>query len=172
MTMTRELVQLVDEQNKETGTMEKMEVHKQGRLHRAVSVILFNSKNQMLLQQRAHDKYHSAGLWANTCCTHPRPGESAEAAALRRLKEEMGISCKLSHQFDVVYKANLDNGLVEYEYDQVFYGYSDDFPLPNHNEVCAWKYLSTDHLDTWLNSSPEVFTAWFPLLYDKVKLLV
>jgi isopentenyl-diphosphate delta-isomerase len=170
--MIREFVQLVDEQNREIGVMEKMEAHKLGKLHRAVSVILFNSRNQMLLQQRARGKYHSAGLWANTCCTHPRPGENAEAAATRRRKEEMGISCQLTHQFDVVYKASLDNGLTEYEYDHVFYGYSDDFPVPNYNEVYAWKYLSTDHLEGWLHSAPDAFTAWFPLLFDKVKLVV
>lgn len=121
-----EYVVLVDEQDKETGTMEKLQAHLNGRLHRAVSVFLFNSKGELLLQQRASGKYHSANLWTNTCCSHPRPGESAYDAANRRLYEEMGLACELSEVFSFIYKAHLGNNLTEHEFDHVFVGTNDN----------------------------------------------
>ena len=118
----QEQVILVDQQDREIGVAEKLEAHRKGKLHRAFSVFLFNAKDEMLLQQRAAEKYHSGGLWTNTCCSHPRPGEPTEAAARRRLREEMGISCNLNKAFDFIYRAEFDNGLIEHELDHVFIG--------------------------------------------------
>ena len=167
--MKEELVQLVNEQDEATGVMEKLQAHKQGLLHRAVSVILFNEKGELLLQQRAKGKYHSEQLWSNTCCTHPRPGESVQAAAERRLKEEMGIECSLEYGFNILYKAALDNDLIEHEYDHVFIGHSNAQPVPNENEVSSWLYLPVNAARNMLKESPEIFTPWFPLLFEKMQ---
>src|SRR5215468_430433 len=115
-----EQVILVNELDEEIGTMEKLSAHEQGVLHRAISVFIFNEKGEMLLQQRASRKYHSGGLWTNACCSHPHPGEATHAAALRRLKEEMGFETSLKKAFDFVYKTSFDNGLTEHEFDHVF----------------------------------------------------
>lgn len=167
--MKEELVQLVNEQDEATGVMEKLQAHKQGLLHRAVSVMLFNDKGELLLQQRAKGKYHSEQLWSNACCTHPRPGEPAQAAAERRLKEEMGIECTLEYGFNIVYKAKLNNDLIEYEYDHVFIGHSNALPVPNENEVSSWLYLPVNAARNMLRESPEIFTPWFPLLFEKMQ---
>lgn len=167
--MTEELVQLLDGNNKTIGVMEKMQAHREGALHRAVSVFVFNSKGEMLLQQRAAGKYHSPGLWSNTCCTHPRPGEEPLKAAERRLQEEMGIECSLEYKFDFLYKAELGNGLTEHEYDHVYYGYTNEKPVPDNNEVAAWSYLSMDELDNRLQEQPTKFTVWFHLLFGQLK---
>src|SRR5688572_11010720 len=123
-----EEVVLVDASDKVVGTMEKMEVHEKGLLHRAFSVFVFNSKRELLMQQRALQKYHSAGLWTNTCCSHPRPGEETISAAKRRLKEEMGLEIELESQFSFIYKTTFGNGLTEHEYDHVYFGFTDQPP--------------------------------------------
>ena len=168
--MIKELVQLVDENNVATGVMEKLEAHRLGSLHRAISVLVFSTKGELLLQQRAPGKYHSSGLWSNTCCTHPRPGEKSHDAAVRRLKEEMNISCELFHQFNFLYEAPLGYGLIEHEYDEVYFGWTDMLPVPDRSEVSSWIYLTMDEIDCWLQEAPETFTSWFPILYDQVKL--
>lgn len=164
-----ELVQLVDEQDNNVGIMEKMRAHREAKLHRAISVFIFNTKGEMLLQRRAKRKYHSGNLWTNTCCSHPRPEEPAIDAAKRRLFEEMGMHCHLEHQFGFIYNAPLDNQMTEYEYDHVFFGESDEQPLLNKDEVEEWLYLSLDDTEHLLKESPELFTVWFKLIFDKVK---
>ena len=158
-----EQVVLVDENDNATGVMEKLRAHTEGKLHRAVSVFIFNTKGELLLQQRAHDKYHSAGLWTNTCCSHPRPGESAYDAAVRRLREEMGMACELEKVFSFVYKSHLDNNLTEYEFDHVFTGISDSFPQPEKTEVAAWRYSGIDRLDDDMKNNPGQYTEWFKI---------
>ncbi len=158
-----EHVVLVDEQDIETGVMEKIQAHREGRLHRAVSVFIFNSKNELLLQQRAGSKYHSAGLWTNTCCSHPRPGEPAGEAAIRRLLEEMGLNCNLRASFTFVYKAQFDNGLTEHEFDHVFIGITDEAPVPDKTEVADWKYMNPARLEADIKNRPEQYTEWFKI---------
>ena len=156
-----EMVVLVDEQDNECGVMPKLAAHEQGLLHRAFSVFIFNSRGELLLQQRAKDKYHSAGLWTNTCCSHPRPGEVVGDAANRRLKEEMGMVCSIHEQFSFVYKAHMENNLTEYEYDHVFTGISNKEPVPDAAEVAAWKYMTKSALLNDMEVNPEHYTAWF-----------
>lgn len=162
-----EQVILVDEQDNELGAMEKMQAHMEGRLHRAISVFIFNTRNEMLLQQRADKKYHSPLLWTNTCCSHPRPGETATDAARRRLQEEMGIACALKEVFSFIYKAPLDNGLTEYEYDHVFKGICDMRPAPDADEIATWKYMSREALYDDVKRYPEHYTAWFKICLDE-----
>lgn len=162
-----EYVVLVDEQDRETGTMEKMQAHLEGRLHRAISVFIFNSKKELLLQKRAAGKYHSPGLWTNTCCSHPRPGESVKQAARRRLMEEMGMETDLHRSFTFVYRAEFDNGLTEHEFDHVFTGKSDVAPQPADEEVQAWRYVNIDMLETEMKADPAQFTEWFRICYEK-----
>ena len=166
--MEKELVVLVDEHDRELGTMEKMQAHVEGKLHRAVSVIIFNSKKQMLLQKRADGKYHSAGLWTNTCCSHPRPGENPGDAAKRRLYEEMGIKCELQKMFTFTYQIKFENNLTENEFDYVFAGISDDIPLPDPNEVSNWKYMDISSLEHQLKENPAQYTAWFKLIFKRM----
>lgn len=164
-----EFVQLVDEQDNELGLMEKMQAHREARLHRALSVFIFNSKGEMLLQRRAAHKYHSGLLWTNTCCSHPRPEETTLDAAHRRLFEEMGMTCDLQHQFSFIYIAELDNELTEHELDHVFFGTSDVEPLHNEDEVAEWKYQSVESISQDIQKQPELFTEWFKLIFDQVK---
>lgn len=164
-----EYVQLVDEEDNNIGIMEKLAAHEQAKLHRALSVFIFNTQGDLLLQQRAADKYHSAHLWTNTCCTHPMPNEPVLAAAHRRLQEEMGMDCTLQHQFNFLYQADMGNGLVEHEYDHIFFGVSDVLPQPNPDEVQACTYLSFEVIKAKMLEHPEQFTAWFKLIIDKVK---
>ncbi|MFO7923892.1 MAG: isopentenyl-diphosphate Delta-isomerase [Bacteroidales bacterium] len=166
--MTEEVV-LVDEKDRETGTMEKIEAHKKGILHRAFSVFVLNSKGMLLLQRRASVKYHSPGLWTNTCCSHPRPGESVKNAALRRLKEEMGITCSLTESFTFIYRAEFDNGLTEHEYDHVLIGVSDSAPDPDPAEVDGYEYADLDLLSHNIEYHPEDYTVWFRIAYPRVK---
>ena len=161
-----EQVILVDEQDKEIGIMEKQQAHIEGRLHRAISVFIFNSKGDLLLQQRAHNKYHSAGLWTNTSCSHPRPGETVYDAAMRRLHEEMGITCELKEIFSFVYIANLENGLTEHEFDHVFTGVTDAIPESDSTEVAAWKYINAIQLKADINIQPENYTEWFKICFN------
>lgn len=159
-----EEVILVDDRDQPTGCMEKMEAHRKGVLHRAFSVVLFNTSGQLLLQQRALHKYHSGGLWTNTCCSHPRPGESTAQAAHRRLREEMGIEIELQFAYAFRYKAALDNGLVEHEWDHVFTGCYNGVPTTNANEVAAWKLVSLTDLHMDVLQNPQQYTPWFRLM--------
>jgi len=166
--MEETFVILVDENDAPIGLMEKIEAHKKALLHRAISVFIINSKGDWILQKRAYDKYHSKGLWTNTCCTHPLPGESELDSANRRLIEEMGIECKIKKLFSFIYKEKLDNELTEYEYDHVFIGISDNEPVINISEVVDWKCISFEelHLDIQLN--PDNYTFWFKEIYQNV----
>lgn len=159
---------LVDEKDQPLGQMEKMEAHRQALLHRAFSVFIFNSKGQMLLQQRAPGKYHSAGLWTNACCSHPRPGEETPEAAYRRLKEEMGFTTPLRKVFDFVYRSPYDNGLTEFEFDHVFVGKYDGAVIPDPAEVGDYCYRGMDEIRTDLQMSPGRFTTWFHLAFPLV----
>ena len=163
-----EQVILVDKEDCEIGVMEKMEAHKQPILHRAFSIFLFNPQGKLLLQQRALTKYHSAGLWTNTCCSHPRPGETLENAVARRLMEEMGITTKVSKAFDFIYQAELPDNLNEYEFDHVFIGNYDDEVRPNHLEVANFVYQSIEEVEANLQSYPEKYTVWFQIAFPKV----
>ena len=158
-----ESVILVDDNDIEVGVMEKMEAHLTGTMHRAISVFVFNEKGDYLLQQRAQHKYHSGSKWSNTCCSHPRPGEALLDAAHRRLKEEMGLDCNLAFWFSFKYRAELDHGLVENEYDHVFMGISNDLPRPDPNEVSSFKYISRADLEKDLISNPEHYSEWFKI---------
>lgn len=163
------LVVLVDQEDREVGTMEKMEAHRRAKLHRAFSVFIFDGTGRMLLQQRAHTKYHSGGLWTNACCSHPFPGEAVEAAAARRLQEELGFSVPLTHAFSFVYQAAFDNGLTEYEYDHVFAGYYEGELRPDPAEVAATAYRSLDLIREELRTCPGKYTAWFHLAFPKIE---
>jgi isopentenyl-diphosphate Delta-isomerase len=163
-----EHVILVDENDIEIGQMEKLRAHESGDLHRALSVFLFNSKGELLLQQRALAKYHSPGLWTNTCCSHPRPGEQSKDAAVRRLQEEMGMSCLLEKSFDFIYRAEFENGLIEHELDHVFIGRSDNKPVINPAEVENWKYISKENLVADIHNNPDHYTVWFKICLQRV----
>ena len=152
----------------EVGTMEKMEAHQKAILHRAFSVFLFNDQGKMLLQQRAFSKYHSAGLWTNTCCSHPKPGESLVKAVHRRLKEEMGIEAHVEKAFDFIYKADLPNELFEHEFDHVFIGRYQGPVLPNQLEVASYLYLSIDEVQLNLQHNPDEYTIWFKIAFSRV----
>tara|TARA_B000000565_G_scaffold245438_1_gene213249 strand:- start:181 stop:714 length:534 start_codon:yes stop_codon:yes gene_type:complete len=166
-----EEVILVDKHDVEQGTMEKMEAHKNGgTLHRAFSVFVFNTKGELLLQRRALHKYHSGGLWTNTCCSHPRPGETVREAGHRRLEEEMGMQCKLVELFSFEYKAELDGGMTEWELDHVLLGLSDKEPSINEEEVAEFKYMPLDDIDEDLNKNPQNYTEWFKICFERVKL--
>jgi isopentenyl-diphosphate delta-isomerase len=162
------LVILVDENDNQTGVIEKLEAHKKALLHRAVSVFIFTSDGRWLLQRRAFDKYHSSGLWTNTCCTHPRPGESDLHSAERRLTEEMGISCHLEELFSFTYKEPMDSELTEHELDHVFAGICDDEPDHNTSEVHEWKKISYEELHSDIIANPDQYTYWFREIYQRV----
>ena len=159
---------IVNTSGRTIGTMDKMAAHKSGTLHRAFSVFVFNSKGQLLLQQRAFDKYHSGGLWTNTCCSHPKLGEFTLDAAHRRLQEEMGMDCELTELFQFSYRHEFENGLIENEYDHVFMGISDELPLPNPAEVAGFKYMDTDLLLFELFEQPDQYTAWFKICLEQL----
>lgn len=167
MTKQKEMVVLVDKFDNEIGTMEKMEAHEKGRLHRAFSVFIFNQKGEMLLQQRAAHKYHSPNLWTNTCCSHPRCKEGILDAGERRLKEEMGMWASLKPMFSFVYRAEFDNGLVEHEYDHVLMGKSDENPVINPAEVQDYCWKTTDEVEQWMQESPDAFTPWFKIIFKE-----
>jgi isopentenyl-diphosphate delta-isomerase len=170
-----EQVILVDESDQPLGVMEKMEAHRLAVLHRAFSVFIFNSRGEMLLQQRAPEKYHSAGLWTNACCSHPRPGEDTRAAAVRRLREELGFTTDLQKLFEFTYRTPYENGLTEFEFDHVFVGTYDREVSPDRAEVSDYRYQSLQEIEAELLSAPEKFTSWFqlafPLLKEKIGLL-
>ncbi len=162
-------VVLVNEKDEVIGTMEKMEAHRTGVLHRAFSVFLFNAKGEMLLQQRAPEKYHSGGLWTNACCSHPFPEENPVDAGKRRLQDELGFSTEIQPAFQFVYKAYFENGLTEYEYDHVLIGEYNGEIHPNPLEVSDIKYLSLQEIESELLTRPKEYTAWFHLAFPKVK---
>jgi len=165
-----EHVILVDEQDNEIGTMEKMEAHQKGLLHRAFSLLIFNTNGEMLLQQRAISKYHSGGLWTNTCCSHPLPGETIEQAGKRKLQQEMGFSCDLAYSHKFIYKVQLDNDLIEHEWDYVMIGYFDGIPTINPNEAQAWKFESLNEIQKDAEENPERYTCWFKLILNHPKI--
>jgi isopentenyl-diphosphate Delta-isomerase len=164
-----EFVVLVDTNDKDLGLMEKMEAHHKGVLHRAFSVFVFNSEGKMLLQQRAFSKYHSPGLWTNTCCSHPRHEELPVKAAHRRMMEEMGFDCVLEPAFTFTYKAPVGQGLTEHEFDHVFTGTWDHIPRPNPDEVAAWKWLDPETLDKDMYLNPDSYTVWFRIAWPELK---
>ncbi len=169
----KEQVILVDEQDNPIGLMEKIEAHEKALLHRAFSVFIFNDKKELMLQQRAADKYHSPLLWTNTCCSHQRDGETNLEAGKRRLQEEMGFVCELKEVFSFIYKAPFDNGLTEHELDHVMIGYFNDKPIINKEEVESYKWMTLDDVKNDITNHPEIYTEWFKIIfkesYDKLK---
>jgi isopentenyl-diphosphate delta-isomerase len=165
-----EHVVLVDQDDQAIGTMEKMEAHRKGMLHRAFSILLFNSKGELLLQKRSPLKYHSGGLWTNTCCSHPLPDEPMEQATRRKLKQEMGIDFQPEFAYKFIYKANLDKGLIEHECDHVFIGTFDGTPLINEEEVEEWKFCNMNAIRTNIGKNPKAYTIWFKLIVDQPQL--
>jgi isopentenyl-diphosphate delta-isomerase len=159
---------LVNECDEPVGTMEKLQAHQHALLHRAFSVFIFNNRKEMLLQQRAFDKYHSGGLWTNACCSHPRPGEETREAALRRLKEEMGFEVKLQKLFDFTYKAEFGNGLTEHEFDHVFAGIYDGPVTAEKTEVHDYCFKSMEAITGSLHQHPEEYTVWFRIAFPLV----
>lgn len=162
-----ESVVLVDENDVEVGTLEKLRAHLEGRLHRALSVFVLNERGELLLQRRAAGKYHSGGLWTNTCCSHPRPGEPVDQAARRRLREEMGIDCALAPAFAFTYRAQVGPGLVEHEFDHLFAGRWDGDPAPDPDEVDGWRWVPLADIQREVRETPERFTAWFRMLVSR-----
>jgi len=152
---------LVDHLDRPTGRMEKLEVHEKGLLHRAVTIYVFNSQHQLLLQQRASDKYHCGGLWSNTCCGHPYPQESTQHAAERRLFEEMGLRLTLTPMFELSYNLPMSNGLTEHEYGHVYFAISDDLPRLNPQEADDWRYADIAAVSQEIARDPLAFTPWF-----------
>lgn len=165
--MTEEQVILVDENDNPIGLMPKMEAHEKALLHRAFSVFVFNDNNELMIQQRAMHKYHSPGLWTNTCCSHQREGESNIEAGMRRLQEEMGFVTGLEETTSFIYKAPFDNGLTEHEYDHILIGYFNDNPNINEDEVAAWKWMSLEDVKEDIKNQPELYTAWFKIIFEK-----
>lgn len=163
-----EFVVLVDKEDTELGKMEKILAHRLGLLHRAFSIFIFNEKNELLLQQRADSKYHSAGLWTNTCCSHPTSGENLNDATTRRLYTEMRLRCKTEFAFSFIYKAEVENGLSEYEYDHVYFGITNDLPDPDPQEAKAWKYVNLSDLETDITLHPGKYTEWLKICLTKV----
>lgn len=160
---------LVNDLDEVVGFEDKLVAHQKGLLHRAISVLIFNSKGEWLLQQRANDKYHSGGLWTNTCCSHPYPNESTQTSAERRLMEEMGMEAQLSYLFDFKYCVKLDNELIENELDHVFIGESDVLPNLNPEEASDYKFASKSDIEKGLIECPENYTEWFKIIFNKMK---
>jgi len=165
--MKEEEVILVNEYDKPIGTMPKMEAHEKGCLHRAFSVFVLNGKGQLMLQQRAAHKYHSPLLWTNTCCSHQRVGESNIDAGVRRLQEEMGFTTNMEELFSFIYKAPFDNGLTEHELDHVMLGYYEKNPVINNDEVASWKWMNPQAIKEDILKQPEVYTAWFKIIFER-----
>ena len=165
----KEFLILVDENDQPLGKEEKLKVHQLGLLHRAFSVFIFNNKGQMLLQQRADEKYHSPGLWTNTCCSHPNYGEQTQDAIKRRLPQEMGMHCEANFAFTFKYKVNFSNGLTEHEYDHVYIGISDTLPNPEKSEVKDWRYATIADLENDILLNPDLYTEWMKIFLPEVK---
>lgn len=162
-----EKVVLVSETDDQLGLMGKLEAHEKGVLHRAFSVFIFNKSGELLLQQRALDKYHSPGLWTNTCCSHQRDGESSIQAGKRRLMEEMGFTCDLEEVFWFIYKADFDNGLTEHELDHVMVGYYDEDPVVNKKEAASFKWMSLKDVKDDISRNPDRYTEWFKIIFKE-----
>lgn len=165
--MTEENVILVNQNDEQIGLMPKLEAHEKAVLHRAFSVFILNSKNEIMLQQRAHQKYHSPLLWTNTCCSHQREGETNIKAGSRRLFEEMGFKTELKELFHFIYKAPFDNGLTEHELDHVMIGYYNDDPQINLDEVENWKWMRIEDVKEDIEKKPEIYTVWFKIIFDE-----
>lgn len=159
---------LVDEQDREVGTDGKLSAHQKGTLHRAISVFVFNGKGELMLQKRTKTKYHSAGLWTNTCCSHPRPGEDADTAARRRLQEEMGFTCDVREVHHLLYRTTFPNGLIENEYDHMFIADYEKEPLLNPDEAEDWKWMAPDEIKKDMAEHPEAYSYWFKLALDDI----
>jgi len=168
--MKNQFVILVNKSNKIIGVSEKINAHKEGKLHRAFSIFVFNSKKELLIQQRAKIKYHSGGLWSNTVCSHPNPNETYYHAIHRRLKEEMGFDCKLKKLFCFIYNTGFQNGLIENEFDCVFIGKSDSLPTPNSKEVMNYKYITIDKLKKDISKHPENYSVWLKIALNKISI--
>jgi isopentenyl-diphosphate delta-isomerase len=158
---------LVDEKDNITGYGEKLKVHQEGHLHRAFSLFVVNKSGQLMLQRRALDKYHSGGLWANTCCSHPLKGEDREETIHRRLKDEMGFDCELKPLFNFIYRAEFENGLTEYELDQVYIGFYESEANPNPGEVCEWKWMDIEELKNDLKNTPDKYVYWLKAAFNE-----
>ena len=165
--MVEEQVILVDKNDNQIGLMPKMEAHEKALLHRAFSVFTFNDKGELLLQQRAADKYHSPLLWTNTCCSHQRNGETNLEAGKRRLQEEMGFTCELEEVFSFIYKAPFDNGLTEHELDHVMVGKYNENPNINKEEVESFKWMTLEAIKVDMENNPEIYTAWFKIIFKE-----
>ncbi|MDP2687447.1 MAG: isopentenyl-diphosphate Delta-isomerase [Aequorivita sp.] len=165
--MKEEQVILVNENDEKIGLMPKQEAHEKGVLHRAFSIFIFNNKNELMLQQRALHKYHSPGLWTNTCCSHQRDGETSLEAGKRRLFEEMGFSTDLKETTSFIYKAPFDNGLTEHELDHILVGNFEKTPEINTEEVASWKWMHLEEVKKDIQNNPEIYTAWFKIIFDK-----
>ncbi len=163
-----EQVILVNGNDEPVGVEEKLKVHESALLHRAFSVFIFNRQGELMLQQRALHKYHSPGLWTNTCCSHPRPGEETLAAAHRRLKEEMGFDCELHWKLSFIYRATFDNGLTEHEFDHVFFGTYNHAPVIDLAEVATWKWMNMEVLEAEIQKNPHLFTVWFKIALKEI----
>jgi len=167
--MTTQEVILVTETDEPIGTIEKMRAHTDGLLHRAFSIFIFDNKGRMLLQQRSGEKYHGAQLWSNTCCSHPYPNEKLEEAALRRLQEEMGFGTVLQKQFEFIYRAEVENNLIEHEYDHVFTGTYEGIINVNKNEVADYCYQEMEQVKLAIEAQPQKFTAWFKIALPSIE---
>ena len=165
--MIEEQVILVNENDEQIGLMAKLEAHEKAVLHRAFSVFIFNTKNELMLQKRAAHKYHSPNLWTNTCCSHQRDGETNIEAGTRRLQDEMGFVADLEESISFIYKAPFDNGLTEHEFDHVMIGYHNDEPKINFEEVSDWKWMSLEDVKVDIAVHPELYTEWFKIIFDK-----
>jgi isopentenyl-diphosphate delta-isomerase len=165
---TQEVI-LVTETDEPIGTMEKMQAHSLGLLHRAFSIFIFDTKGRMLLQQRAIEKYHGARLWSNACCSHPYPGEEVQKAGLRRLQEEMGFTAPLQKLFEFVYRAEVENNLIEYEYDHVFAGLYEGVITINKKEVATYRYEDMDRIKSAIKEHPATFTTWFKIAFPAIE---
>jgi isopentenyl-diphosphate Delta-isomerase len=164
-----EHVVLVNHSDRQVGVASKRTAHAAGLLHRAFSVCIFDTVGQMLLQRRAHGKYHSGGLWSNSCCSHPRPGEPAAQAAARRLAEELGFTCALSHAFAFIYRADVGGGLIEHEYDHVYTGVFDGPVTPHPEEIAEYRWIEPAALLRELDTQPDAFTAWSRIAFDELR---
>lgn len=159
---------LVDESDHEIGSAGKLEAHRDGKLHRAFSIFVFNPEGQLLLQKRSMKKYHSDGLWSNTCCSHPQPGEKIETEVLRKLQQEMGFQCELQWVFSFSYKIQFKNNLIENEIDHVFIGRFDGTPSPNPEEVDGWKWMDLEALVNDVKLHPHTYSYWLTICLDQV----
>ncbi|NCT18681.1 MAG: isopentenyl-diphosphate Delta-isomerase [Flavobacteriia bacterium] len=165
--MSEELVILVNDRDEQIGLMPKLEAHEKALLHRAFSVFIFNKNKELMMQKRALDKYHSPGLWTNTCCSHQRNGESNLEAGRRRLQEEMGFTANLKETISFIYKAPFDNGLTEHEFDHILVGNYNGIPNINTNEVADWKWMPIEEVKNDINKNPTLYTEWFKIIFDK-----